>query len=241
MSYGIIAHNLSVWIRAKTLNIDIQSGYTPKLSYYATTTVYGIHLSTRLSMATFWKEILRFFIVTNFVILTVGTLTLIACIPRPLSEDTHDLAWIANQPLLSIASSRIDKICNVKKSNQNRQFSTFFLLAILLSGDIHQNPGPSKFPCTSCDKSVKHTDKALMCDNCENWCHIYCDEITPEKYSAYQENDTLSYECNLCRLPPFSDSFFDDTNHSSIGNISTTSSVDGSDTPSKKRAKMIDN
>ena len=45
--------------------------------------------------------------------------------------------------------------------------STYCLvLSILLSGDIHINPGPIKYPCTLCQKSVRSNQKAIQCDFC---------------------------------------------------------------------------
>jgi len=36
---------------------------------------------------------------------------------------------------------------------------------LLLCGDISINPGPTKYPCTVCLKSVK----AVLCDSCQLW------------------------------------------------------------------------
>jgi hypothetical protein len=45
--------------------------------------------------------------------------------------------------------------------------STYCLiLSILLSGDIHINPGAIKYPCTLCQKSVRSNQKAIQCDFC---------------------------------------------------------------------------
>ena len=185
-------------------------------------------------MAVLWKEIFRFLFLMNFVILVVGTLTTLACVPRPLYNEPPGNqglqigcnAWLTNQPLLSIASRRIESIIYIQKQKANRPFSTFLLLTILLSGDIQQNPGPNPFPCTSCGKAVTNNDKAIMCDSCENWCHISCDRISETEYRSFQTNSALTWQCLNCRVPLFSDSFFNVSGSSDKGNRSSTSSRD---------------
>ena len=38
------------------------------------------------------------------------------------------------------------------------------VILILIAGDIHQHPGPLKFPCSVCNKSVTSRQKAVECD-----------------------------------------------------------------------------
>ena len=47
-----------------------------------------------------------------------------------------------------------------------RSTSNFFCLLLLLCGDIQANPGPVRYPCSVCKKSVKCNQKALLCDGC---------------------------------------------------------------------------
>ena len=46
-------------------------------------------------------------------------------------------------------------------------------LLLMLSGQVELNPGPytPKFPCQICSKAVKWGQRALACDNCDQWCH----------------------------------------------------------------------
>ena len=84
-------------------------------------------------MAALWKEHFQFLVVTNFIILFVRTLTILACIPKPLyhgtSDDKHievgSQAWLTNHPLLSIASRRLDNILYIQKVRTNKPFATF--------------------------------------------------------------------------------------------------------------------
>ena len=54
----------------------------------------------------------------------------------------------------------------------------FVYLSILVSGDIHSNPGPKarkiSNPCTVCQKGVIKSSKAVSCDECDMWTHIRC-------------------------------------------------------------------
>ena len=48
---------------------------------------------------------------------------------------------------------------------------------IALSGDIHSNPGPYGrpiCPCESCHEPVRNRDKAILCEECNQWHHIHC-------------------------------------------------------------------
>ena len=40
---------------------------------------------------------------------------------------------------------------------------------ILLSGDANLNPGPVKNPCVLCNKGCRSNQKAVRCDDCDNW------------------------------------------------------------------------
>ena len=55
---------------------------------------------------------------------------------------------------------------------------------ILLAGDVEMNPGPARFPCTVCGKSVRRNQHAVSCDRCEMWTHAevwrYCEGKVPE-------------------------------------------------------------
>jgi len=44
------------------------------------------------------------------------------------------------------------------------------------------NPGPIKYPCTVCLKSVKSNHKALLCDNCQLWSHSHCVSVSDSLY-----------------------------------------------------------
>ena len=39
---------------------------------------------------------------------------------------------------------------------------------ILLAGDVESNPGPTKYPCTACNKAVRNNQRGIFCSRCEN-------------------------------------------------------------------------
>ena len=71
----------------------------------------------------------------------------------------------------------------------------------LISGDIESNPGPVKYPYSSCQKAVRKNDKALLCDSCNKCWHIRskCGNVKVSKYDSYQKMDNLNWICPPCR------------------------------------------
>ena len=47
--------------------------------------------------------------------------------------------------------------------------SWFNIQRLTLSGDIHLNPGPIKFPSKECGKSVRSNQNAILCSDCGLW------------------------------------------------------------------------
>ena len=49
----------------------------------------------------------------------------------------------------------------------------YFSLLLIRSGDVELNPGPKvKYPCGSCKKAVKWSQRGVCCDQCDTWYHI---------------------------------------------------------------------
>ena len=86
-----------------------------------------------------------------------------------------------------------------KKMNQTHMEikinSSYLTLRILLSGDIHPNPGPEiNETCLNC-KSAANRSQSVKCNTCKGWSHLHC--------SAPQRNNTTlehSFEW-LCPNP----------------------------------------
>ena len=81
---------------------------------------------------------------------------------------------------------------------------------LLLAGDIHPNPGPSrtnwKHPCNVCAKPVKRNQDVLQCDECGLWTHLKCVpaaiHMTTAEYHRISQTDENWY-CINCQLPMF--------------------------------------
>ena len=74
----------------------------------------------------------------------------------------------------------------------------FFRFLLLLSGDIHLHPGPTNYPSSLCNKSVR---KGLPCNQCGLWVHKRCDKISDldyDKYSRVHKNEA-TYVCLSCK------------------------------------------
>jgi hypothetical protein len=77
------------------------------------------------------------------------------------------------RPITTIQTSTIDMKNTTKYC---------FILQIMMSGDVHYNPGPIWYPCTKCKQPVKSNQKALQCDFCDHWTHLRCTTITVKEY-----------------------------------------------------------
>ena len=101
------------------------------------------------------------------------------------------------------------KTISVDRRVKNQTNAILFLY-ILLSGDVHQNPGPLKFPCINCRKPVKSNQRGIQCDFCDLWVHLKCSPLTIQQYDKLSTSDD-EYFCENCndRLPNFSDSYFE--------------------------------
>ena len=104
------------------------------------------------------------------------------------------------------------------KSTSNRMYgkSVFAQLASILiatSNDVQLNPGPaqvcvSNFPCGSCKDPVTWDHKGIMCENCNTWFHINCQNINESTYE-YLGSCDVSWYCFSCNTPNYSMSLFD--------------------------------
>ena len=85
----------------------------------------------------------------------------------------------------------------------NREICQGFLLLLLfLCGDVELNPGPVKYPCGWCSKSVRSDQESILCDFCQRWYHSKCERLPPSDYTYLcSESDSLEWECSRCALP----------------------------------------
>ena len=119
-------------------------------------------------------------------------------------------------------------------------------MCLLLSGDIHQCPGPTvtgssrrqpKRPCTACDRGVRSNSKALTCDTCAQWTHIRCSGFPVDQYDQLVATDAaincVCPRCCLATLPEVGadDSLAGDRSTDTDGDQPPSDSTGPSDAP----------
>ena len=95
---------------------------------------------------------------------------------RNFNPNSDTLHKYQNLGLLN-AELKLRKGNQLMKKSSNLQKS-LILLQILLSNDIHPNPGPKPVNtdeeiCTACKENISKED-SLQCSSCNGWCHISC-------------------------------------------------------------------
>ena len=76
----------------------------------------------------------------------------------------------------------------VKNKSTGLTLTYLSLLLVTISTDIELNPGPVSFPCGSCSHEILDNDPAISCDECQQWFHIYCQDISLDSYETLQAN-----------------------------------------------------
>ena len=103
-------------------------------------------------------------------------------------------------------------------SINHRRRNSWLGIILLLSGDLHQNPGPTRsrkptpkivadpeWPCGICNLDC--VKKAIQCDDCEVWYHTKCMVISDKEYKKLGKIN-VSWHCLYCGLPNFSSGLF---------------------------------
>lgn len=108
-----------------------------------------------------------------------------------VSEINYGIYNFTNILSLSYATSNKHRCCT-------RKIQQCIWTIILLSGDIEINPGPSKCPCGICKRTVTSNHRAIMCDDCDDWIHIRCGDITPTEYNRLQSISHFTWTCPPC-------------------------------------------
>ncbi|XP_064393634.1 uncharacterized protein LOC135341084 [Halichondria panicea] len=109
--------------------------------------------------------------------------------------------------------------------NLNKAHKLYFLVILVLSGDIQSNPGPVvnwKYPCGKCNCPVKTNQAGIMCEVCYAWHHCKCVCIDDSEYHRLQLSDE-AWCCSSCfrTALPFHDS---STLNSTISSTSCSTS-----------------
>lgn len=96
--------------------------------------------------------------------------------------------------------------------NPSKLLLYFLLLVISQSNDIEINPGPSndstKYTCGTCDNTVTWEHKGIVCETCDQWFHVDCQNIDSKTYDILNDS-TISWHCLICGNPNYSICPFD--------------------------------
>ena len=108
-------------------------------------------------------------------------------VTKTLSDISH--AWLDESPHLILAG---------KKTAITRNP---WLAMLLLAGDVQSNPGPGRtYPCTVCQRNVRNRDPSVSCDQCNEWYHTGCVNISDDEYDTLVEQGSFPFFCPRCTL-----------------------------------------
>lgn len=91
-----------------------------------------------------------------------------------------------------------------------------WISGVALHHDIEPNSGPTAKPkCSSCNKTVRKNQAAILCKGCKRNYHGMCVGLRRDDTKKLH-NFQADWKCLTCSLPQFSDSFFDSFNSSEL-------------------------
>ena len=90
------------------------------------------------------------------------------------------------------------KLTHYSSKPQRPSDSLRSCLRILLSGDVHQNPGPTtKYPCPVCARYVTGRGVSYLCNRCSGWVHPKCSGLQ----NAAEYRRIKDWVCSSCSFP----------------------------------------
>ena len=146
----------------------------------------------------------------------------------------HPLTFIANTPLHKSKDIHHRLTCVKAKKFTSTVKPSPFLPALLMIGGIETNPGPVKYPCGVCHKPCKSNQRAIACNDCDQWCHAKCMGISDKSYQQLGVKSTSWYctNCNshnhstvLYAVPLSNDTYSPLSDNTNISFISESSSI----------------
>ena len=172
---------------------------------------------------------LRFLLLSLWLVVVIRAVTA----PRFCTEDKCKLLFAPRKMYIQVVSSSA-VVCVWRKNSHLRPFTcrcrrkapnlVFWLL--LLAGDVEQNPGPVRYPCTVCKQPVRCNQRGIECTRCENWSHVRCCGVSVDEYEKISANENELWYCPgclACELP------FIDATLSSISSGDGLVNAEGSD------------
>ena len=99
---------------------------------------------------------------------------------------------------IRVSLQRLSWIITHQKPQRPSDFSRSWL-RIPLSGDVHQNPGPTtKYPCPVCARNVTGRGMSYLCNRCSGWVHSKCSGLQ----NAAEYRRIKDWVCSPCSSPP---------------------------------------
>ena len=77
-------------------------------------------------------------------------------------------------------------------------YDPLLLLCLALDGDVHPNPGPSRYPCLVYFKNVTSQGTCYLCTRCSHWVHSRCSGLR----NAANYRKANGWICTACMTPP---------------------------------------
>ena len=79
-------------------------------------------------------------------------------------------------------SRSIQRLIYIERYFYRYKCRFWITLLLFLCGDVELNPGPLRYPCGICTKSVRCNQRGILCDSCDKWFHASCERISLKTY-----------------------------------------------------------
>ena len=94
----------------------------------------------------------------------------------------------------------VAKLTHYSSKPQRSSDSSRSWLRILLSGNVHPNPGPTtKYPCPVCARNVMGRGVSYLCNPYSGWVHSKCSGL---QNAAVHYRQIKDWVCSSCSSPP---------------------------------------
>ena len=123
---------------------------------------------------------------------------------QPSSNSTYlnsEARYVANT-LSDISHAWLDESSHLILAGKKTAITRNpWLAMLLLARDVQSNPGPGRsYPCTVCQRNVRHRDPSLSCDQYNEWSHTGCVNISDDEYGTLMEEGSFTLFCPRCTL-----------------------------------------
>jgi hypothetical protein len=153
----------------------------------------------------------------------VNDLGFYACNVSHISKFDYVISGLTVGTSEDISSSKL-KTKTYRKAVKDPTMFCFILL-VLVSGDVAENPAPVKNPCGKCERPVRSNQRGIQCEDRMFGHHIKCIGMNVGEYNSLSIS-TDSWLCKNCILPNFTDSYFETNNKTTSDSESNTPEFD---------------